>query len=219
MAEARARSADQPLRDQRVERPVREAGTVWQGRVWDVRRETVDLGQAGAVTREYVDHPGAVSVLALDEQDRVLLIQQYRHPVRTLAWEIPAGLLDVDGEDPADAARRELAEEADLRAERWSVLADFWSSPGGMNEASRIYLARGLSQVAEEERHVREGEELGMLTRWVPLEQVRDAILAGDLHTPDLVIGVLAATVSRDQDWLTLRATDAPFEIHPRSGG
>src|SRR5690606_30978577 len=99
-------------------RPVPTSEVALRGRVWDVRRDTVDLGEAGTVTREYVDHPGAVAVLALRE-DRglaeVLLIQQYRHPVGAFEWELPAGLLDVDGEPPVVAAARELTEEADLR--------------------------------------------------------------------------------------------------------
>ena len=86
--------------------------------VWDVRRDEVELGDGQTVTREVIAHTGAVGVIALDEQDRVLLLRQYRHPVRSYLWEPPAGLLDVPGEDPLAAARRELAEEADLTRRR-----------------------------------------------------------------------------------------------------
>jgi ADP-ribose pyrophosphatase len=175
----------------------------------------VDLGEAGEVTREYVRHPGAVAVAALDEQGRLCLIQQYRHPVRAFEWEIPAGLLDVTGEPPHVGAARELHEEADLVADTWHVLADYVSSPGGLDEALRIYLARDLSPVPESERHVRDGEELGMPVRWVPLEEIRDAVLAGRIHNATITIAVLAALAARDLDWTTLRAHDAPWPSHP----
>jgi ADP-ribose pyrophosphatase len=183
--------------------------------VWDVARDTVDLGEAGVHQREYVQHTGAVGILALDDDDRVLLVEQYRHPVGMTLWELPAGLLDVDGEAPLHAARRELAEEADLRAERWDVLVDWFNSPGGSTEALRLYLARGLSPVPDAELHQREGEELGMTTRWVPLEQARDAVLAGALHNPGAVVGILAASEARAQEWRTLRPADAPWPEHP----
>ncbi len=95
--------------------------------------------------RDYQVHPGSVAVLALDEEDRVLLIKQYRHPVRQKLWEIPAGLLDVPGENPLHAARRELYEEAHVKAGDWRVLTDVYTSPGGCDEAVRIFLARDLA--------------------------------------------------------------------------
>ncbi|HET7278902.1 MAG TPA: NUDIX hydrolase [Dermatophilaceae bacterium] len=195
--------------------PVNNAEVVYRGRVWNVVRETVHLGDAGEVTREFVDHPGAVSVAALDDHDRIVLIQQYRHPVRTREWEVPAGLLDVEGEPPWICAARELHEEADLVADSWHVLADYYSSPGGLNEAMRIYLARGLSPVPEADRHARDGEELGMPVRWVPLDEARDAVLSGALHNATAVIAVLAAHAAREQNWATLRAFDAPWPHHP----
>ena len=204
-----------PLRDRVEPRPVLTARTVYDGMIWDVVRERVDLGEAGEVDREFVRHPGAVSVVALDDQDRVALVQQYRHPVRMLEWELPAGLLDVDGEAPWLGAARELHEEADLLARRWDTLAEYFSSPGGMDEALRIYLARDLAPVPQEERHQREHEELGMPVRWVPLDQARDAVLAGHLHNPSAVIGVLAAHASRELGWATLRPHDAPWPAHP----
>ena len=101
-------------------------------------RDTVDLGEGGVVQREYVQHTGAVGILALDEDGRVLFVEQYRHPVGMTLWELPAGLLDVRGELPLRAAQRELAEEADLRAGRWDLLIDWFNSPGGMTEALRL---------------------------------------------------------------------------------
>jgi 8-oxo-dGDP phosphatase len=205
----------EPLADLFVSKPVSDVETVYQGLVWDVVRDTVDLGPGGTVRREYVRHTGAVGVLALDDQDRVLLIRQYRHPVGMELWELPAGLLDVDGEGPLAAARRELAEEADLRAGRWDVLVDWFNSPGGTSEAFRLYLARDVSPVPEAERHVREAEEHDMPVRWVPLDAARDAVLVGHLHNPSAVVGLLAAHAAREQGWRTLRPADAPWPEHP----
>lgn len=196
-------------------KPVRESRTAYRGLVWDVVRDTVDLGDAGEVRREYLHHPGAVAVLAVDEHERILFLRQYRHPVRMELWELPAGLLDVDGEPPLEAAQRELAEEADLRAEQWNVLIDWFNSPGGMTEALRLYVARGLSPVPDGERHDRTGEELGMPLRWVELDEARDAVLGGRLHNPAAVVGVLAALVERERGWSGLRPADAPWPEHP----
>jgi 8-oxo-dGDP phosphatase len=204
-----------PLRDLVVSRSVSRAETVHHGMVWDVVRDTVDLGVGGVVRREYVRHTGAVAVLVLDDDDRVLLIRQYRHPVGMELWELPAGLLDLAGEPPLEAARRELAEEADLRADRWAVLVDWFNSPGGSSEALRLFLARGVSAVPQDERYARQAEELGMPVAWVPLEEARDAVLAGRLHNPGTVVGVLAACAAREQGWATLRPADAPWPEHP----
>jgi 8-oxo-dGTP pyrophosphatase MutT (NUDIX family) len=208
-------SQDSPLEDRLEPRPVLEARTVYAGMIWDVVRERVDLGEAGPVEREFVRHPGAVSVVALDGHDRIALVQQYRHPVRVLEWELPAGLLDVGGEPPWLAAARELHEEADLAAGRWDVLAEYFSSPGGMDEALRVYLARDLSPVPEDERHQREHEEHGMPLRWIELDEALGAVLAGRLHNPSTVIGVLAAHASRELGWTTLRPHDTPWPAHP----
>src|SRR6185312_6625482 len=124
----------------------------FEGRVWSVRTDVVDLADGQQVERDVIAHPGAVGIIALDDHLDVLLVRQYRHPVGALLWEPPAGLLDVEGEDPLDAAARELYEEAGYRAREWAVLADTFTSPGGSDEAVRIYLARGLSEVAADER-------------------------------------------------------------------
>jgi 8-oxo-dGTP pyrophosphatase MutT (NUDIX family) len=205
----------EPLHDLIERRPVLETERIHTGMVWDVEADRVDLGEAGVVRREYVRHPGAVGVLAVDEQERVAVIDQYRHPVGMVLWEVPAGLLDVEGEPPLLAAQRELGEEADLVASDWRVLADWMLSPGGTSEAFRCFLARGLTAVPEAERHERHGEELAMQVRWVPLEELRQGILAGRLHSPSLVVGVLAALAARDDGWDNLRPPDAPWPEHP----
>jgi 8-oxo-dGTP pyrophosphatase MutT (NUDIX family) len=210
------RGAD--LADRLERRPVLDTAVVFEGMVWDVRRDTVDLGEAGEVTREYVDHPGAVAILALREvggRDQVLLIQQYRHPVGAFEWELPAGLLDVTGEQPWLGAARELHEEADLVAGRWHVLIDYYGSPGGLSEALRIFLARDLTGVHHDERFTREGEEHGMPVGWVDLDEAQEAVLAGRLHNPSAVIGILTAHAARARDWTTLRPHDAPWPEHP----
>jgi ADP-ribose pyrophosphatase len=203
------------LRDVIGPKPVSSSDVVFNGRIWDVRRDVVDLGEAGEVTREYVDHPGAVAILALDDEDQVALVHQYRHPVGMTLWELPAGLLDIKDEPPLAAAVRELAEEVDLRAERWDTLIDWMNSPGGTSEALRCFLARDLSDVPDDELHVRSEEEHSMQIAWFPLDKVRDAVLAGDLHNPSLVVGVLAACAAREAGWTTLRPADAPWPEHP----
>ena len=198
-------STPAPLADVPGERPVLESRVVHRGLVWDVVREAVELGPYHTVVREYVRHPGAVAVIALDEADRVLLLRQYRHPVGAELWEPPAGLLDVPGEDPVAAARRELAEEADLTATHWWVLTDYFTTPGGSDEALRVYLARGLSEVPHADRHRRQDEEADMEPVWVPLDDAVTAVLAGRVRNPSTAVGVLAAAAARARGWSDLR--------------
>ena len=209
------------LDDAVVKHPLRGSEVVFRGHVWDVVREQVELpGDDGPalLTRELTRHPGAVTVLTLDDDGNVLLIKQYRHPVRRELWGLPAGLLDVDGERPLLAAQRELAEEADLRAADWAVLADWFNSPGGSSEANRIYLARGLSAVPEAERHQREDEERHIVPVRVPLAEAVTAVLAGRLRNPGTVIGVLALAAAQAAGWSTLRPADEPWPAElPRS--
>jgi len=139
----------------------------------------------------------------------VLLLSQYRHPVRHELWEPPAGLLDVEGEDPVVAAARELAEEADLVAASWWRLTEFFTSPGGSDERIVVFLARDLTAVPDADRYQRVDEEATMVPAWVPLDEAVDAVLAGRLHSPTTVSGVLAAAAARARDWSTLVA------VHP----
>ena len=200
------------LSDDLVNPEIIASDPVFQGRVWDIRQDTFVL-DGHHITREYMDHTGAVAVLALDERDRVLLIKQYRHPVRMRDWELPAGLLDIHGESPLLAAQRELAEEADLVAETWDLLSEFMTSPGGSNEVLRIYLARGVS--AAHEVFARTEEEAGIELRWVPLDEVVDGVLSRDLQNSILAIAALSAAAGRERGWETLGDPNAPWPRHP----
>lgn len=179
-----------PLADLSDPAEVVRSERVYEGRVWDIRRDRFRFGDH-ELERDYVDHTGAVAVLARSADDRVLLINQYRHPIRSRDWELPAGLLDVEGEDPLAAARRELAEEVDLVAADWSELIVFATSPGGSDEVIRVYEARGLS--AAPEAFARTEEEAEILLRWVPLSEAVEAALAGRIRNSILLVAVLAA--------------------------
>lgn len=204
---------DSTLRDRIEAQPVSSRDHAYDGRVWNVVSDVVDLGEAGTVTRDYVQHTGAVAVVALRGEpgaEEVLLIQQYRHPVRTFDWEIPAGLLDKQGEDPRDAAARELREEAELDAHTWNVLVDLFTSPGSSSEVVRVFLARDTFAAAVD-GFVREGEEHEMPTGWLPLGDAVDAVVSGRLHNGPAIAGILAADVARRRSWTTLRPSDAPW--------
>ena len=129
------------------------------------------------MTRVVVEHPGAVVVLAVDQQERVLVLRQYRHPARTRFVEFPAGLLDKTGEDPLLAAKRELLEEGALEAEEWSHLNTVTSSPGFSDERIEVYLARGLREVPDRGGFVLEHEEADMTLHWVPVVDLLEAAL------------------------------------------
>ncbi|MFN3949657.1 NUDIX domain-containing protein [Microbacterium sp.] len=178
------------LRDERVDLEIVSSELVYEGAVWDVRSDTVRYGD-GEMTRQYVDHPGAAAVVAIDDDERVVLIQQYRHPIKERDWEIPAGLLDVAGEPPLETAQRELTEEVDLEAERWQHLLSMHTTPGGNDEIVHIFLARGLRPV--ETDYQREHEESDMRVERVALTDVIDGVIAGRLRNGILAAGALAA--------------------------
>jgi len=180
-------------------------------RVIAVRTEQVRSPEGELLTRDFLRHPGAVAIVCLDDRDRVLVVDQYRHPVGHRLIEPPAGLLDVDDEAPAEAAARELFEEGHVRATAWWLLAEFATSPGMADEAVRVFLARDVTLVEEADRYVAHGEEASMTVAWVPLDDLVAAVLAGRLHNPNMVVGALAAWAARERGWRDLRPATAPW--------
>jgi 8-oxo-dGDP phosphatase len=178
---------------------------VFAGAIFDVFSDTVELPDGTVVSRDWVRNRGAVVVVALDDAGRVALIRQYRHAVRRVLWELPAGLLDVTGEPPLVAAARELAEEVDLVAARWDQLVDEHASPGFANELVHIYLARDLSDVPDAERHTRRQEEAQLVVRMIDLDDAVGMVLRGEITNAAAMIGLLAAARAREHGWSTLR--------------
>lgn len=170
---------------------VRASHTVYTGRIMALRCDQVAMPGGRSATREVVEHPGAVAVVAVDDQGRIVLVRQYRHPVGRRLLELPAGLLDVHGEDPAQTARRELAEETGLAASGWAVLVDVASSPGFTDESVRVYLASGLSAVDRPVEAADEEADLEVL--WVPLAEAVRLVLAGEIVNATAIGGILAA--------------------------
>lgn len=203
------------IKDTPAEWEIRATETPFTGAKTSVRTDEVVMPDGSVVRRDYQVHPGSVGVLALDEEDRVLLIRQYRHPVRQKLWEVPAGLLDVPGENPLAAARRELYEEAHVKAEDWRVLTDVYTTPGGCDESVRLFLARDLS-TAEGDRFAAEHEEIDLEYARVPVDELVRGVLAGELHNNCLVVGVLSLVAARAGDGLdALRPADAPWPARP----
>jgi ADP-ribose pyrophosphatase len=185
------------LHDEPLDAEILDSDLVYEGRVWDVRSDTLRYG-GDEIVRQYVDHPGASAIVAVDDDERVLLIQQYRHPIRHRDWEIPAGLLDIAGESPLQTAQRELIEEADLEADDWRPLLSVFTTPGGNDEVVHVFLARGLRPVGS--AHAREAEEADIRVEWIPLQDAVTGVLAGRLRNGILAVGVLAAAEAIRRD-------------------
>jgi 8-oxo-dGTP pyrophosphatase MutT (NUDIX family) len=175
--------------------PVHEVERVWNGPApFSVRRDTISApGHPEERFRRLVlEHPGAVVVLAVDEQQRALVLHQYRHPALVRFVELPAGLLDVEGEDPLAAARRELQEEGLVLAERWTHLFTTYSSPGLSSEKIAYYLAEGLSPATDRGGFEPAHEELDMTLAWVPVDDLLAGVREGritDGPTAQAVLG------------------------------
>jgi 8-oxo-dGTP pyrophosphatase MutT (NUDIX family) len=193
--------------------PVVSSTRVYSGRVISLRTDEVRMSDGVVSRRDIIEHPGAVGVVALDDEDRVVLVNQYRHPVGGYLDELPAGLLDVAGESALLGAQRELFEEAGLVAAQWHVLVDLYTSPGMTDEAIRIYLARQLSTAAE--RFVAEHEELTMTVSRIALDEAVERALSGELTNGPAVAGILAAASERARGWAGLREADAPWSARP----
>lgn len=213
MAPRRRANIEESIKDEPASWPVVSSAELFRGRLVTVRADKVRMPDANLAEREVVVHPGAVAVLALDDDGQVLLIRQYRHPVGRLLWEIPAGLRDVTGEPPWVTARRELLEEAGYRARDWRVLADYYSSPGFSTERLRIFLARDLQFVPEAERDfVPEDEETQLVSAWLPLDEAVRKVFAGELRNGVAALAVMAGYAARSEGFDRLRPADAPEE-------
>lgn len=199
--------ADEPLAW-----PVVSHEVLAEGVVQDFVRDVVETPGGQTMKRDYLLHTGAVGVIALDEAERVVVVRQFRHPVGFRLVEPPAGLLDAAGESWLEAAERELAEEAQLTASDWRVLVDFMTSPGCLQESLRVYLARGLAPAARPEGFVLEHEEADMEVCLVALDDLVDAIFAGRVQNPTMVVGALAAHAALRTGRLgALRTPSAPW--------
>jgi len=201
--------------------PVVSSRTVHEGPIFSVAVDQVRMPSGEVRQRDVVHHPGAVGIVAIDGpdgQERVLLIRQYRHPVRAPLLELPAGLLDLDGEPASVAAARELAEEAGVAAARWDVLIDAFSSSGMSDEAVRIFLARDV-RPAPDTGFEPADEEADLAPRWLHLTHAIDQVVAGEITNALCVMGLLAAARSRDSGWSGLRPVDAPWPGRPDHAG
>jgi ADP-ribose pyrophosphatase len=192
--------------------PVRSSTVLATGHIATFVQDEVTTPGGDDIAREYFRHPGAVGVIALDDEERIALVRQYRHPVRHRLIEPPAGLLDVEGEVYLLAAERELAEEVGLAAADWRVLVDLFTTPGMVGEALRIYLARDLRPADAPDGFALHGEEAHMDIVWASLTDVVEAILGGRLHNPTVVSGALAAWTALHKDGFAgLRPADSPW--------
>lgn len=166
------------------------------GAKWSIWSDTVDIA-GDVVVRDVLRHPGAVAVAALDDDGRVLLIRQYRHPVEAYMWEVPAGLLDVAGEDPLECARRELLEEAGVTATDWSVLLRLALSPGGTSERITVYRAGGLTVDPHSRPHTGEAEERDLPQVWVTISEAVGRCLDGSITNATAVASILALAAAQ----------------------
>jgi 8-oxo-dGDP phosphatase len=189
-------STPAPLSDEPQAWPVASSTDLYRDNwVMALRRDAIrrpDRPDDEPFDRLVLEHPGAVIVLAVDDQERVLCLRQYRHPAGRRFVELPAGLCDEDGEDPLQVAQRELQEEAAIQAREWTKLTSTYSSPGISAEVMHFYLARDLRPV-ERGTFVLEHEEADMELFWAPYDDLLDAVLEGHLGDGPLVIAVLLA--------------------------
>jgi ADP-ribose pyrophosphatase len=161
-----------------------ESRTVYDGKLVDVVVE-----RWGEQEREIVEHPGAVAIIAVDDEDKVVLVRQLREPARKKLLEIPAGTVDA-GEEPLETAKRELAEETGLRGGQWQHAASFWTTPGFCRELMHVFFAEG---VEEGERRPEDDEEIEL--RRVPVAEIADRL--GDLEDAKTLVGLLLYLRSR----------------------
>jgi ADP-ribose pyrophosphatase len=175
--------------------PVHDSELIWKGDApFSVRRDEISVPDRPdeRFGRLVLQHPGAAVILAVDDRQRALVLHQYRHPASMRFVELPAGLLDVEGEEPLDAARRELREEGLLLAERWTHLFTTYSSPGLTSERISYFLAEGLSPAPDRGGFEPAHEEADMTLDWVPVAELVEGVREGrvtDGPTAQAVLG------------------------------
>jgi len=147
--------------------------------------DEVTLSNGHISTREMVTHPGAVAIVALNAQNEVILVRQYRYPVQEVLYEIPAGKLE-QGEDPSESAPRELAEETGFIAKRWEKLGTFYTAPGFSNEKMHLYFATDLEK---EEAHP-DPDEIITYEKF-PLAEIFAMIEAGSIKDGKTILALL----------------------------
>jgi ADP-ribose pyrophosphatase len=182
-----------------------------KNRVFRIVTDEVKMPDGEVAARDFMRHVGAVGVVAIDQDENIVLVRQYRHALGRELWELPAGLIDVPGEQLAEAAARELAEEVDLRAARYDLLIDVNPSPGCSDEIIRLFLARDLDDVPEQDRHERTHEEAAMTATRVPLDTAVAMALSGEITNAACLVGILATAQARAKNWETLRKIDEPL--------
>lgn len=169
-----------------------EVRDIYRGRIVHLTSEEVRLPNGHAMTLEIVRHPGAAAVAALDADDRVTLLRQYRHAVGGYLWEVPAGVLDP-GESPLECARRELAEEAGLQAERFESAGSVVTCPGFCDEVIHLFVASGLTPVARRP----DADEVIDDVRAVPLADALAMIAAGEIRDAKTIAALSQAELRR----------------------
>lgn len=185
---------------------------LYVGSIFALRSDEVRMPGGNVAKREVIEHYGAVGIVALDDENNVAMVYQYRHPIGRRLWELPAGLLDSDGEAPHLTAARELEEEAGLAATDWRVLADLVSTPGFTDESVRVYLATGLTDIGRPDAH---DEEADLQLKWFPLDEAVRMVFAGEIVNSLAVAGILAAHSMGDRS--SLRRVDAPWTDRPHA--
>ncbi len=169
---------------------IEASSRVYQGAVITVEVDTLSGADGTQFTREVAVVSDAVAVVAIDERGRILLIKQYRHPMKECIWELPAGKMDVEGEAPEQTALRELCEEADILAGCVKPLTTFVNSAGWATEKTHVFLASELEPVAEFER---QHEEVDIEKAWIPLQEAVTLAKDGTLTDAKTIIGILLA--------------------------
>jgi 8-oxo-dGDP phosphatase len=181
--------------------------TLHAGKIFALRADQVRMPGGKVATREVIENYGAVAIVAMDDDGRIPMVYQYRHPFGRRLWELPAGLLDAEGEPAHLAAARELHEEVGLQATNWQMLIDLDSAPGFSDESVRVFLATGLSEVERPDAH---DEEADMKVEWYSLAECVRRIFSGEIVNSLAVGGILAAHAV-DQGIAKPRPVDTPW--------